>query len=62
LLRHLATCRPKDVAQRSEKTLAAVTAENKAAYARVLEQRLGTLSSAQQSRVKRVLKAAEGRT
>ena len=61
LLRHLSTCRPKDVAQRSEMTLAAVTSMNKGAFIRVLEQRLGDLSSSQQSRVKRVLKAAEGR-
>ena len=61
LLRHLSTCRPKDVAQRSEMTLAAVTSMNKGAFIRVLEQRLRDLSSSQQSRVKRVLKAAEGR-
>ncbi len=62
LLRHLSTCRPKDVAQRSEMTLASVTSRNKGAFVRVLEQRLSDLSSSQQSRVKRVLKAAEGRT
>jgi len=61
LLRHLSTCRPKDVAPRSEITLAAVTSRNKRAFIRVLEQRLSDLSSSQQSRVKRVLKAAEGR-
>jgi hypothetical protein len=60
LLRHLSTCRPKDVAQRSEMTLAAVTARNKGAFIRVLQQRLSDLSDSQQSRVMRVIKAAEG--
>jgi hypothetical protein len=32
LLKHLATCRPKDVAQRAEKVLAAVTEANRAAF------------------------------
>jgi hypothetical protein len=61
LLRHLSACRPKDVAQRSEMILAAVTSKNKRAFILVLEHRLSHLSSAQQTRVKRVLKSAEGR-
>jgi hypothetical protein len=59
LLRHLATCRPKDVAQRSEKTVVAVNAKNKRAFIRVLEQRLSSLSGTQKSRVKRVIRTAE---
>jgi hypothetical protein len=61
LLRHLATCRPKDVAQRAEKVLAAVTAANKADFIQTLERRLGHLSGAQVARVKRVIKEASAR-
>jgi len=58
LLKHLATCRPKDVAQRAEKVLPAVTTANRAAFTKVLEQRLGQLSGSQATRVKRVIKEA----
>ena len=61
LLQHLATCRPKEVTQHAESTLVAVTAENKAAFKAVVEKRMSDLSAAQQTRVKRVLKAAEKR-
>jgi hypothetical protein len=61
LLRHLATCRPKDVAQHSEKTLAAVTAGNKGEFIKVLKQRLSHLTASQAARVRRVIKAAEAR-
>ena len=61
LLKHLATCRPKDVAQHSEKTLVAVTAANKGEFNKVLEKRLSHLAPSQVSRVRRVIKAAEAR-
>jgi hypothetical protein len=61
LLRHLATCRPKDVAQHSEKTLVAVTAGNKGEFVKVLEQRMSHLTGSQVTRVRRVIKAAEAR-
>lgn len=61
LLNHLATCRPKDVAQHSEKTLVAVNADNKRAFIQVLEERMSDLTDTQATRVRRVLKAAEAR-
>ena len=59
LLNHLATCRPKDVPQHSEKTLVAVNAANKGEFIAVLEKRMVDLKGAQVTRVKKVIKEAE---
>lgn len=61
LLDHLATCRPKDVPQHSEKTLAAVNAANKGEFIAVLEKRMVDLQGAQLTRVKKVIKEVERR-
>ena len=58
LLNHLTTCRPKDVPQHSEKTLAAVNAANKGEFIAVLEKRMVDLQGAQVTRVKKVIKEA----
>ena len=58
LLKHLATCRPKDVPQRAEKIAAAVDAGNRAAFVAALEKRLPELSAAQAARVKKLIKLA----
>ena len=59
LVKHLARCRPKDVPQHSEKILRAVDQASKAAVLRVLERRLPELTSAQQARVRKVIRQAE---
>lgn len=59
LLEHLRTCRPKDVAQHSEKSLPAVNAGNRDEFIAVLEKRLEDLSGSQITRVKKVIKAAK---
>lgn len=56
LLKHLSTCRPKEVPQHSEKTLPAVNATNKADFIKVLEKRSEDLSASELSRVKKVIK------
>lgn len=62
LLNHLKTCRPKDVAQHSEKTLPAVVdASNKKEFIAVLEKRMQDLSGSALTRVKKVIKAAGDR-
>jgi hypothetical protein len=61
LLRHLVTCRPKEIPQHSEKILVAVSGDNKAPFIRVLEKRLPEMSSAQITRVKRVIREAQKR-
>jgi len=61
LLKHLETCRPKDVPQHAESTLAAVNARNKKKFIQVLEKRMTDLSSSQASRVRKVSKEAEKR-
>jgi hypothetical protein len=61
LLTHLATCRPKDVPQHSEKSLVAVTAGNQEAFVAVLNKRLPKLTASQATRVKKVIKAAEAK-
>jgi len=61
LLRHLQTCRPKDVPQHAEKTLVAVSAENKDEFIEVLRKRLGDMSSAQAKRVNKAIREAENR-
>ena len=58
LLKHLQTCRPKDVAQHSEKSLPAVTAANKTRFISTLEKRMEDLSASQVTRVKKVIKQA----
>ena len=59
LLEHLRNCRPKDVPQHAEKTLPAVDASNRDDFITVLEKRMEDLSSAQITRVKKVIKAAK---
>jgi hypothetical protein len=58
LLNHLKTCRPKDVAQHSEKTLPAVNASNKDEFIKALEKRMEDLSGSGLARVKKVIKQA----
>ena len=58
LLKHLQTCRPKDVAQHSEKSLLAVTKANKTRFISTLEKRMEDLSASQVTRVKKVIKQA----
>ena len=59
LLAHLASCRPKEVPQHSEKTLPAVTSFNKAGFIKVLEKRMEDLSGSGLARVKKVIKQAQ---
>jgi hypothetical protein len=61
LLKHLKTCRPKEVAQHSEKTLPAVNAANKAQFVSTLRTRMADLSGAGVARVNKVIKAADAR-
>jgi len=59
LVKHLKTCRPKDVPQHSEKTLPAVAASNKAQFVTTLKGRLDDLSGGGLARVKKVIRQAE---
>lgn len=59
LLSHLRTCRPKDVAQHAEKSLAAVSAANRKEFAAVLTKRMTDLSGSGLARVKKVIQKAE---
>lgn len=59
LMEHLQTCRPKDVPQHAEHTLAAVSTDNCPIFIQILEKRMEDLTPAGLVRVKRVLKAAE---
>jgi hypothetical protein len=59
LLKHLSSCRPKEVPQHSEKTLPAVNDSNKTQFIKVLEKRMQDLSGAGLSRVKKVIKQAQ---
>jgi hypothetical protein len=61
LLKHLSSCRPKEVPQHSEKTLLAVNASNKADFIKVLEKRMEDLSGGGLARVKKVIKQAASR-
>jgi hypothetical protein len=58
LLSHLATCRPKDVAQHSEKSLPAVDGQNQAEFIALLEKRSVDLSKSELARVRKVIKTA----
>ena len=59
LLKHLSSCRPKEVPQHSEKTLPAVNTSNKNEFIKVLETRMEDLSGGGLSRVKKVIKQAQ---
>jgi hypothetical protein len=59
LLKHLQTCRPKDVPQRAESILQAVDAINSNAFIEILESRLGDLTGTQIKRVRKVIRLAE---
>ncbi len=59
LLDHLKSCRPKEVAQHSEKTLPAVNADNKDEFIKVLDKRMEDLSGGGLTRVKKVIKQAQ---
>jgi hypothetical protein len=59
LLRHLQTCRPKEVAQHAERTLAAVHAGNRNAFEQVLMDRMDDISTPQKKRVQKILKDLE---
>ena len=62
LLKHLETCRPKDVPQHAEKTAVAVNARNKAEFMAVLEKRMVDMTNTQAARVKKVIKEVEKRS
>ena len=59
LLKHLSGCRPKEVAQHSEKTLPAVNADNRDDFIKVLDKRMEDLSGAGLARLKKVIKRAQ---
>ena len=56
LLKHLSSCRPKEVPQHSEKTMPAVNKSNRVDFIKVLEKRMEDLSGGGLSRVKKVIK------
>lgn len=58
LLKHLSTCRPKEVPQHSERTMPAVNAGNKNEFIKVLEKRMEDLNGGGLARVKKVIKQA----
>jgi hypothetical protein len=60
LLRHLETCRQKDVPQHAEKTLVAIDASYKDAFIAVLTTRTPQMTSSQLARVRRVIQMAQG--
>jgi hypothetical protein len=59
LLKHLQTCREKDVAQRSESVFPAVNSSNQADFISVVEARLPTLTDAQKKRVGKLLRSIQ---
>ncbi|HTX79245.1 MAG TPA: hypothetical protein VMC62_06230 [Longilinea sp.] len=61
LLKHLETCRLKEVPQHAEKTAVAVNANNKTEFIGVLEKRMADMTDSQQTRVRRVIKEAKKR-
>ena len=59
LLEHLQECRPKEIAQHAEKSMAAMNASNKAQFVEVIAKRVDSLSASQKTRVKKVLRKIE---
>jgi hypothetical protein len=58
LLKHLSSCRPKEVPQHSEKTMPAVNTSNKADFIKILEKRMEDLSGGGLARVRKIIKQA----
>jgi hypothetical protein len=62
IIKHLETCRPKEVAQHSERAFICINKKNSDAFVSVLNKRFSTLTDSQKKRVNRILKlAGEGR-
>jgi hypothetical protein len=61
LMEHLKTCRSKEIPQHAESTLAAVNPINKQLFIGTLTQRMDALTAPQQARVRKVIRAAEGK-
>jgi hypothetical protein len=61
LLKHLETCRPKDIPQHSEKSLIAIDVHNRKSFIKVLQKRSATLSPSQLKRVAKVIQEAQRR-
>jgi len=59
LLRHLSTCRPKEVPQHAERSFPAVSKENKDEFIKVLEKRMEDLNGGGLARVKKIVKQAQ---
>jgi hypothetical protein len=59
LLKHLSTCRPKEVPQHAERTLPAVNETNKVEFIKVLKKRNDDLSGAAFTRLGRIIRLAE---
>lgn len=56
LLKHLSTCRPKEVPQHAERTMPAVNKSNKDAFIKVLEKRMEDLNGGGLARTKKVIR------
>lgn len=61
LLKHLSTCRSKEVAQHAERSLIAVNAKNKQQFKEVILERLDDLTDSQIKRVNKVIKEIDKR-
>lgn len=59
LLKHLSTCRPKEVPQHAERTLPAINESNKDEFIKVLKKRNNDLSGAAFTRLGRIIRLAE---
>ena len=59
LLKHLETCRPKDVPQHTESTVGVVNAANNNEFIKVLDKRIADMTGSQAARLKKVMKEAE---
>ena len=59
LMEHLASCRPKEVPQHSERTLPAINTSNKTGFINVLEKRSEDLNGSGLARVKKVIRQAQ---
>lgn len=59
LLEHLKTCRPKEVGQHAESTLAAINLQNRDAFIQVLKEREENLTEAQKARLRKLYRRLE---
>ena len=61
IIKHLETCRPKEVAQHSERAFVCITKNNAEIFKKALINRMDSLTESQKKRINKILKKIENK-